>query len=66
MPGPNPLISVFRTSARPAFRASSQWRSPMLLARRRVQTVAETGVENDSALMKLWKSPVGPKTVHFW
>ncbi|KAL9089214.1 MAG: hypothetical protein Q9159_002685 [Coniocarpon cinnabarinum] len=27
---------------------------------------ATAAAENESALMRLWKSPVGPRTVHFW
>lgn len=38
------------------------------LQRRLQSTVAETKIEppSQSAVQKLWNSPVGPKTVHFW
>ncbi|KAF2178703.1 UPF0041-domain-containing protein [Zopfia rhizophila CBS 207.26] len=46
------------TTFRPIFR------QPLL--RRRVQTAAPNQAEAQSGFAKLWNSPVGPKTVHFW
>ncbi|CAK4034265.1 UPF0041-domain-containing [Lecanosticta acicola] len=52
---------------RPAFRQNIN--SNLRFAQRRAQsTAAEAGeaTKNESAFSKLWNSPVGPKTVHFW
>ncbi|KAF1989208.1 UPF0041-domain-containing protein [Aulographum hederae CBS 113979] len=57
-PQPNPR--VFSQAARSIFRN---------FQRRRITTPAETNVEPPSSqtkFQKLWNSPVGPKTVHFW
>ncbi|KAF2465918.1 UPF0041-domain-containing protein [Lindgomyces ingoldianus] len=53
----------FRPAARifTAFRPALRFRQPLL--RRRVATTAEA---EQSAFARLWNSPVGPKTVHFW
>jgi len=45
----------------------SSFRQPLL--RRNIQTAADATIEPPvakSAFQKLWESPVGPKTVHFW
>lgn len=53
----------FRTmSFRPGSRIFNAFRQPLL--RRRVGTAAAP--EEQSGFAKLWNSPVGPKTVHFW
>ncbi|KAK4998267.1 hypothetical protein LTR66_002485 [Elasticomyces elasticus] len=48
------------------FRQSAIHRS--FLQRRGVQTAAETAIPTaeQGAVARLWNSPVGPKTVHFW
>lgn len=54
-------------SLRPAFRQQQQ--QPSLLFRRRVATGVPTGpnpATEQTGFAKLWNSPVGPKTVHFW
>ncbi|KAF2083162.1 UPF0041-domain-containing protein [Saccharata proteae CBS 121410] len=52
------------TSARAAVRASPLRQT----FARRVNTAAEATVEQPkpNALQRLWNSPIGPKTVHFW
>jgi len=59
-------LRLLRASQSPALRTS--FRQPLL--RRNVQTAGVPTVDapatNQSALQKLWNSPVGPKTVHFW
>ncbi|KAI9655520.1 MAG: hypothetical protein M1821_005313 [Bathelium mastoideum] len=65
-------LPFLRTALRPVARPSTQWQPCSIrthLARRRLQTIAETNVEppkNETAFQKLWRSPVGPRTVHFW
>ncbi|OCL13915.1 UPF0041 domain protein, partial [Glonium stellatum] len=56
-------------SSRPSYRlfqaSRNLFRQPLL--RRRIQTAAPSEAEaSQSGFAKLWNSPVGPKTVHFW
>ena len=56
-------------SSRPSYRlfqaSRNLFRQPLL--RRRIQTAAPSEAQaNQSGFAKLWNSPVGPKTVHFW
>lgn len=50
-----------RAGAGAEFRQSI--RTPL---QRRWQTVAAETAPQQTAMQRLWNSPVGPKTVHFW
>lgn len=54
----------FRPGARIFNNFRPFFRQPLL--RRRVQTAAGPEETVQSGFAKLWNSPVGPKTVHFW
>lgn len=69
--GPHYLLSfpTVAMSSRPSYRlfqaSRNLFRQPLL--RRRIQTAAPSEAQaNQSGFAKLWNSPVGPKTVHFW
>lgn len=69
--GPHCLLSfpTIAMSSRPSYRlfqaSRNLFRQPLL--RRRIQTAAPSETQaNQSGFAKLWNSPVGPKTVHFW
>ncbi|KAF2810374.1 UPF0041 domain protein [Mytilinidion resinicola] len=55
-------------SARPSYRlfqaSRAFFRQPLL--RRRINTAAQPEAPAQGGIAKIWNSPVGPKTVHFW
>ncbi|KAF2499407.1 UPF0041-domain-containing protein [Lophium mytilinum] len=55
-------------SARPSYRlfqaSRTFFRQPLL--RRRINTAAQPEAPAQTGFAKVWNSPVGPKTVHFW
>ncbi|KAF2271994.1 UPF0041-domain-containing protein [Westerdykella ornata] len=55
----------FRPGARIFSALRTTFRQPLLF-RRRVQTSAADAAGEQNGFAKLWNSPVGPKTVHFW
>ncbi|KAI9654288.1 MAG: hypothetical protein M1831_005453 [Alyxoria varia] len=67
------------TGSRTPFRLLQQLRTPLQFSsthtrssfarkafQRRSQSTATANAETQSGFAKLWNSPVGPKTVHFW
>jgi len=58
----------FFQNARVAFRgATSPFRRPAARTRRYQSTeAAASASQSQTVFQKVWKSPVGPKTVHFW
>jgi hypothetical protein len=54
-------------SARPSYRlfqaSRTFFRQPL---RRRINTAAQPEAPTQGGFAKVWNSPVGPKTVHFW
>jgi hypothetical protein len=60
----SPTSNFFR-AARPAFRAREFFFRPKQAGARFQSTAAGAG-SSDSWAKRMWNSPVGLKTVHFW
>ncbi|KAL2269036.1 hypothetical protein VTJ83DRAFT_3882 [Remersonia thermophila] len=60
----SPASNLFR-AARPAFRARAFFR-PKPQTGARFQSTAANGPASESWFKRMWDSPVGLKTVHFW
>lgn len=60
-----PLFRHGATRATPFFTAQTS-RATFRQAGRRFQSTAAPGAAQESWVKKMWDSPVGLKTVHFW
>ncbi|KAK0633122.1 hypothetical protein B0T14DRAFT_53931 [Immersiella caudata] len=63
----SPTGNMFRAS-RPAFRSANQFFSSSFRrpAGRRFQSTASDSTTQEPWLKRMWNSPIGLKTVHFW
>ncbi|KAL2131625.1 hypothetical protein VTI74DRAFT_4809 [Chaetomium olivicolor] len=61
----SPTSNFFRTT-RPAFRARQFFFRPKQTNARFQSTAAGEGAPSESWAKRMWNSPVGLKTVHFW
>lgn len=61
-----PPSSNFFRAARPAFRARQFFFRPKQGGGARFQSTAAGGEAAESWAKRMWNSPIGLKTVHFW